>query len=127
MIKVSVSDVYDLIEEAEMANVKLETILIPALAFAEFKEEFEQWQVDNPVEMKKFVGLRMVPHYPTVAKYNSLADKIDAVIQFYTQVADAGVDVERVVYNHFGIDRAELAMEQRLLKTNMGKADAISK
>ncbi|MBQ3569570.1 MAG: hypothetical protein IJA20_02730 [Methanocorpusculum sp.] len=125
-MNVQVADVYDLIESAEDIGVKLETILIPGLSFAAFKRELERWQVDHPVEMKKFVGLRMVPHYPTVSKYNSLADKIDAVIQFYAQVADDGVDVERAVYNHFGIDRAELAMEQQILAANMGKADAIN-
>lgn len=124
---VYIQDVLDLVQYAEDINVKLETILIPATAFATFKESLEQRQVDSPEDIKVLAGIRMVPHYPTVAKYHKCADSIELIMDFYKKHISDIYDVEDPVYKYFGIDRTLLTKEQALLNQNMGKADAISK
>lgn len=121
---VYIQDVLDLIQHADDIGVKLETILIPAPAFATFRESLEQRQVDSPEDIKKLAGVRMVQHYPTVAKYHKCADSIEMIMEFYKKTISDKHDIETIVYKYFGIDRALLATEQELLNKNMGRADA---
>lgn len=120
-------DILDLVHHAEELGVKFEVILIPALEFAEFRQSLEQFGIEHPEDMKKLAGLRMVPHYPLVAKYHRHADEMQMCMDFYNAVVLDPQNTEDIVYNYFGIDRTRLAAEQDLLKRNMEVADAISK
>lgn len=120
---VYVQDVIDLVNSAKKIGVTIDTLLIPATEFVEFKEQLEAMQKDTPDKMKELAGVRMLQHYPMTIKYNACADKMDTIMEFYRKTISDKHDVESKVYNYFDIDREQLAREQKLLKQNLGKTD----
>lgn len=120
---VHVQDVIDLVVSAKNIGVTIETILIPATEFADFRQELESFQTESPDLMKELAGVRLLQHYPMMIKYNACADKMDTIMEFYRKTISDKHDVESKVYNYFGIDREQLAKEQELLKQNRSKVD----
>lgn len=120
---IHVQDIIDLVVSAKNIGVTVETLLIPATEFADFRQELENFQKNNPDLMKELAGVRMLQHYPTLSKYNSVADKIQTIREFYSKTISGKHDVDTIVYNYFGIDRTLLAEEQALANRNMGKTD----